>query len=592
MDNLSLRQRLYLLIGIITVIFIFIGGFSIYSFNRIKKINFTELMAIELNVHTLKLRKNEQDFLTKSIKDSAFYANGQSKYLNNFHENLESALLHIDSLKIGGYYKNAGIEEELSNIISYYNEYNRIFSQLIEEYKQRGYKDFGLVGKMRDAIHKVENLNRTLGNKDINIHVLTLRRHEKNYVIRKEIRFISKFKKEITKMQRTLVKSNLTTIQKKEMQDLLISYLNSFIAFTEKNSIIGLTDKDGINSKMNSEINKLEPTIEKVLDALIAYSDKAISNTLLLLVLVIISGIVFSTLITIKLINTIYKLLGGEPKLVAEIADSIANGNLKLKLKKSEFQLGAMKSMYIMVEKLKMMVGDIINNANDIANASNQLSSGANQISQSASEQASTVEEVSSTMEEIVSNIEQNTNNAQSTRNFSETAYESISELNSKSEESSIANKTIADKIQIINEIAFQTNILALNAAVEAARAGKSGKGFAVVASEVRKLAERSKLAADEIITLVATSLNLSEVSSELMEKTLPEVQTTNNLVIEIALASVEQKNGADQINNAIQELNNVTQQNVSTSEEFAANSEELLNKAIQLKELMSYFKI
>jgi len=152
--------------------------------------------------------------------------------------------------------------------------------------------------------------------------------------------------------------------------------------------------------------------------------------------------------------------------------------------------------------------------------------------------------------------------------------------------------KDIADKIKIISEISFQTNILALNAAVEAARAGEYGKGFAVVASEVRKLAERSKIAADEIDHLSKSSLGMTQETGQILEQLIPEILKTSKLVQEIASASVEQNSGADQINSAIQQLNNVTQQNAATAEQMATSSEELYSRAEQLNELVSFFTL
>ena len=593
MTNLTVKQRLYLLIGILTTIFVFIGIFTIYSFNKIEKINFSKLMAMELNSHTLKLRKHEKDFLARGTTNPEFYKSGENKYINKLKIDFESVILHIDSLKFGDYYKKAGVETEVDQLKNLFNEYCDIFTKITEEQKEKGFKDYGLVGKMRDAIHQVDDmLNNIQANRDIKIHILTLRKHEKDYIIRKDLSYIEKFNNEINSLQNTLANSELSNNEKAEIEPLITTYNNAFIALTEKDKIIGLQETEGLLKDLRNEVHMVEPTVETVLNALVKYSNVTTRNTQIVLILIIILGIVLSGLTTVRIINVIYRILGGEPKLVAEIAENIANGNLKLEYDKSKFQKGIMNSIYLMAEKLGVMVSSIIEHANDIASASNELSSGGHQISQGASEQASSVEEISSTVEEIVSAIEQNKDNAQSTQGISNIAFKGISELKSKSEASSNANRIIADKIQIINDIAFQTNILALNAAVEAARAGDSGKGFAVVASEVRKLAERSKLAADEIVSLTEKSLELSKNAVELTGKTLPEVQRTSDLVTEIAEASLEQSNGANQINNAIQELNNITQENAAASEEFATNSEELSNKAIQLKELVSFFKI
>ena len=150
--------------------------------------------------------------------------------------------------------------------------------------------------------------------------------------------------------------------------------------------------------------------------------------------------------------------------------------------------------------------------------------------------------------------------------------------------------KEIANKISIIEEIARQTNLLALNAAIEAARAGEHGKGFAVVAAEVRKLAERSQKAAGEINQLSATTLKVSEKSGEMLDKLVPDIQRTAELVQEITAASKEQDTGAEQINKALQQLEQVIQQNASASEEMASTTEELTGQSDQLVSALSFF--
>ncbi|WP_295518246.1 methyl-accepting chemotaxis protein, partial [uncultured Pseudomonas sp.] len=156
--------------------------------------------------------------------------------------------------------------------------------------------------------------------------------------------------------------------------------------------------------------------------------------------------------------------------------------------------------------------------------------------------------------------------------------------------ETLVAMKTIADKIGIVDDIAYQTNLLALNAAIEAARAGEHGKGFAVVAAEVRKLAERSQVAAQEIGTVAKSSVALAERAGSLLDEMVPSISKTSDLVQEIASASEEQSSGVEQINSAMMQLSQITQQNASASEELAATAEEMSGQAEQLQRLMGFF--
>ena len=250
------------------------------------------------------------------------------------------------------------------------------------------------------------------------------------------------------------------------------------------------------------------------------------------------------------------------------------------------------KSIMKHSNSLRDIVGQILQITSTLNNASNEVRESSQIISQTVSEQASSTEEISSTMEEMLANIEQNSDHSNNTRDFSEKSFESIQKASKDIFELTESNENIANKIGVINDIAFQTNILALNAAVEAARAGSAGKGFAVVASEVRKLAEKSKIAADEIVSFAKANKIKSGETSNVMQEVLPNVEKSTVLVKEINIASLEQKSGASQVNNAIQQLNITTQQNAATAEEMSSNSEELARQAEELNSLVSFFEI
>lgn len=303
-------------------------------------------------------------------------------------------------------------------------------------------------------------------------------------------------------------------------------------------------------------------------------------------------GLVMLVLIVILLVVLIGQSLN-PLKNLSKVAEQIAAGNLvhQIDIKRQD-EIGQLATSFsLMIEKLKLVIGQVRHSSYELSVAGKQLTDTSQHLSQGASEQASSVEEVSATMEEIASNIQQNTENSQQTEKISTEANQGIKQVAERTVLAVDANKDIASKISIITDIAFQTNILALNAAVEAARAGEHGKGFAVVAAEVRKLAERSKLAADEIVTLAQKGLDLSQGAGKVMEEVLPKIQNTTKLVQEITAASLEQNNGASQVNNAIQQLNTVTQQNAASSEELATNAEELSGQADNLNQIISFFQ-
>jgi methyl-accepting chemotaxis protein len=230
--------------------------------------------------------------------------------------------------------------------------------------------------------------------------------------------------------------------------------------------------------------------------------------------------------------------------------------------------------------------------AAEVAKGAEQVSDTSQLLSQGSAEQAASAEEVSSSMEEMGSNIKQSSDNALTTQNIAEKASRDAEEGEKAVADSVSAMKEIAQKIGIIEEIARQTNLLALNAAIEAARAGEAGKGFAVVASEVRKLAERSQVAAAEITGLASSSVSTVDRAGQLIGTILPGVKKTADLVQEISQSSREQTAGVDQINQALTQLDKVIQQTASASEELAAMSEELTGQARSMEGAISFFKV
>lgn len=279
------------------------------------------------------------------------------------------------------------------------------------------------------------------------------------------------------------------------------------------------------------------------------------------------------------------------------LVHEVADGNLAAK--PDEFFVAAKdefgdltRATENLVGRLRSIIGGVINSSDNVSDASSHTSSASQQLAQGANEQASGVEQISSTMQEIAGNVQQNTENAQEVES---SALNLSNEFDGVSKAASLSLQhitTIAEKINVINDIAVQTNILALNAAVESANAGEHGKGFAVVATEVRRLAERSKDSANEIIGLAGLSLKATEDAVVKFGILRDELSNTIKLVQEIAAASVEQNSGVSQVDGAIQQLNVITQQNAAAADEMASSSVELASQAEHLKEMISFFKL
>ncbi|HET9642878.1 MAG TPA: methyl-accepting chemotaxis protein [Burkholderiaceae bacterium] len=281
-------------------------------------------------------------------------------------------------------------------------------------------------------------------------------------------------------------------------------------------------------------------------------------------------------------------------KQAVDAANRLAEGDLTVQIPAaSKDETGqVLQAMQNMIGRLSQVVSEVNSGAEALAGASEEVSATAQSLSQASSEQAAGVEETSASIEQMTASIAQNTENAKVTDGMATKAASEAGEGGDAVKETVNAMKQIAQKIGIIDDIAYQTNLLALNAAIEAARAGEHGKGFAVVAAEVRKLAERSQVAAQEIGTVATSSVELAEKAGQLLDEMVPNIRKTSELVQEIAAASQEQSSGVAQINAAMGQLSQTTQQNASSSEELAATAEEMSGQAEQLQQAVSFFKL
>ncbi len=242
--------------------------------------------------------------------------------------------------------------------------------------------------------------------------------------------------------------------------------------------------------------------------------------------------------------------------------------------------------------QLRQAISSVEKSANEVNHISDNINRKAGELSTGSNQQSSGIEEISSSMEEMAANIQANALHSKNTLSNTQITNESLQKGFEKASNAMNAMKDISDKITIIDEIAIQTNLLALNAAVEAARAGENGKSFSVVATEVRKLAERSKTAAKEIIELAAKSNKVTEEALSNLEQSLPLLQKNTDLINEISISSNEQNIGATQINSAIQEINITTQNNSAISEEMSTTSDQLAQHSVELLKKLEFFKI
>lgn len=324
-------------------------------------------------------------------------------------------------------------------------------------------------------------------------------------------------------------------------------------------------------------------------------SDKFVNVPYVLLPMIISVFLLFFLLMIIinRFINRILRDIGGEPKFVKKIVDHIASGDMTgVSENDVNKESGMLRSVYTMACNLKDILSKIYNGADSMQSSSSEITRTAKILSENANQQAANADLIVQSVAEITSDVVHNAELAVQAEKITQKVTSDVTEIKQAQDLSYNAVKVISEKINIINDIAFQTNILALNAAVEAARAGEHGKGFAVVASEIRKLAEKSKNSANDIISGAQESVNATAKSTELINNILPDINECVTLIERVEKSADKQKETVQMIDMSVKQLNDSIQGNASASTQLADSAEALKQQAETFRNGTSIFKL
>lgn len=410
-----------------------------------------------------------------------------------------------------------------------------------------------------------------------------------------------------------LAKETVSHLYNGKVDVAVLSQKRMYIAATEDNSLIGkkaeIKDKyldtlrqtdrqemlweEGSRLKLAIPISFMQSeNLWYVLlsvdnDVIFSAANRIAINTTLL-------AFLFLTMILVSFYFLIARLTKPLSQLIIDIQE-VSQGNLTTRLNFAqnggdEIQEVGL-SLVAMVDKLKEVIAGVKNISAHLESAGAQVSSSSQSISQTTSEQAALSEEILASLDKIIASAHINLNNSQETKKLGDATAEHLQGISIEAQNTACEIQKITEKIQVINQIAAQTNILSLNAGIEAARAGSAGKGFAVVAQEVQKLAENSKLAADEIVNLAQKSSLTAQHSGQQITALTPDMQKTNNMIENVVTASQEQFQMTEQANKAVAQLSKSAQENAASSEELSASAEELLSNAEQLNNILKYFR-
>ncbi len=615
MNNLKLSIKLLIGFGAVIILTVIVAFTGFWGIKELFDLSHTVKKIFNLNKTILIARCYEKDFVIRGFKilegdekDAREKHSDTLVELNSIFNALlaDSIFTNDNKVLITNLSKEADVyENKFDDYVDSSLIKNTSLNMMIDQFSSLLYEVKNAYSIQKDNLFKYEDDENYEEKKEEDIqkridilfdyqlikeYVLEAHQVESDYIFSQNAVKITDFNNLMDKIDTVLIdlgargSSHENTDIVDKIDDLLITYKDAFSDYT--NSVIQ-------HNKLEKEMVFAARSILKItnpIEEIVLEREISLKNFINIILLTI-TGISAAFAIVIAILITLS--ISRPLKYCVEISNKLAKGDIteQITFKKRNDEIGQLLlSFSNMINEINHVVSNVKQSSEEISVSSKDVTSASALLAQGTTEQSASVEEVSASMEQMMANISQTADNAKETETRSRKNTVDAEKSGKAVKQAVDIMIKIAQKISIIDEIARQTNLLALNAAIEAARAGEHGKGFAVVAAEVRKLAERSQSAANEILELSNSTVETSEQVSELITGLIPEIKSNAELVHEISEATREQALGGEQINNALIHLNQVVQQYAGASEELAATASTLSDKYTVLNRSIDFF--
>lgn len=620
---MSIQQRIYLLITLVILSMVIMLGMSQMNMGTIIELEQEEVSLGKVESGMLTLRRNEKDFLMRN----------DLKYQKKFNNNHAVLIATVNDLAIR--LANSGINgDKASQVASILENYAKNFNQLVETQQKIGlhHKD-GLYGSLRKAVHGVESIVKELGEHKLMSDMLMLRRNEKDFMLRSDLKYLDKYNKNVGKFQATLQASSIPSGVKTQISNALGVYQKDFTALVEGYKTKGLSPKEGLRGQMRKTVHQTEELIKQLEKEISLAVEEHVSMSRTTGIVI---GIVLTAILTAILVWLSLSILRPVKMFSSAMLHSAQNKDLTTRSDlTSSCEIGEMATAFnTMMDEFENLLHKVAQSAQDVNSASNQLTDVTNQTANGAREQQVESEQVATAMNEMAATVTEVAEHAVHAADASTHADEEAAKGNRVVSQSIVGIENLANEVEntataiqelekesesigsvlgVITGIAEQTNLLALNAAIEAARAGEQGRGFAVVADEVRTLASRSQESTEEIKAIIErlqsraqgavqamesgreqaqASVDKAKLAGDSLQAIVSAIATIRDMNVQIATAAEEQSAVAEEINKSIVKITSVAGETAVGAEQTSNTSTALSGLSNELHEQVNEFKV